>query len=62
MRKKERELSVAVTEESLQCVPQGADELAEARAATWLVGPAASEQGVDGGRAELRFRESNSQL
>lgn len=64
MRKKEHELSVTVTEDNLclQCIPQGAHQLAEARAAMWLVGPAARKQGVDGGRAELRFRESNPRL
>lgn len=49
-------------EEIHECVPQGADELAEAGPAGRLVGPAAGEQGVDGGRALLRLGKSNSQL
>lgn len=43
-----------------ECVPQGADELAEAGPGVGVVGPAAGEQGVDGGRAERRFGESDS--
>lgn len=43
-------------------VPQGADELPEAGPGVRLVGPAAGEQGVDGGRAVLWFGESNSRL
>lgn len=45
-----------------QRVPQGADELAEVGSGMRLIGPAAGEHGVYGGRAELRFGESNSRL
>lgn len=42
--------------------PKGEDEISEGGAAVRLVGPASSEQGVDCGRALLRFVEPNSGL
>lgn len=45
-----------------ECAPEGADELAEAGPGVRLVGPAAGEQRVDGGRTEVRLGESNSRL
>lgn len=47
---------------NVQNVPQGADELAELGSGVRLIGPAAGEEGVYVGRAELRFGESDSRL
>lgn len=44
------------------CVPQGADELAEGGPTMRLVGPAAGQHGVHGGRAALRFGEPDTGL
>lgn len=45
-----------------RCVPKGANKVPEGGASLWLKGPAAGDQGIDGGGTALWFEEANSRL